>query len=152
MSYRVVPPTAQSSNDAHVISNQATAHPVSGTHDSFRYGLTSEAQSVANGAASPLQARLQKWSDTQLQLQQTLQRNTFGLSVPMKQAMEVKLVSKTLHNPLLDACPLGGSHNLSLEILQGRDESLDVEDYMGAGQNMAEVLDVNGALERSRGI
>lgn len=35
---------------------------MSGTHDTFRYGLTSAAQSVAAGNASPLQARLEKVS------------------------------------------------------------------------------------------
>lgn len=65
--------------------------------------------------------------------------------------------SKSLHNPLLEqstlsGLPIGGSHNLSLEILQGRDESLDADEFMGGSQSMAEVLDVNGALERKRGI
>lgn len=41
---------------------QATAHPVTGTHDTFRHGLTSAAQSVSAGTASPLQARLEKVS------------------------------------------------------------------------------------------
>lgn len=35
-------------------------HPISGTHDTFRYGLKSAAQSVAAGTTSPLQARLEK--------------------------------------------------------------------------------------------
>lgn len=65
--------------------------------------------------------------------------------------------SKSLHNPLLEqstlsGLPIGGSHNLSLEILQGRDESLDADEFMAGSQSMAEVLDVNGALERKRGI
>lgn len=41
---------------------QVTAHPVTGTHDSFRHGLTSTAQGVAAGNISPLQARLEKVS------------------------------------------------------------------------------------------
>ncbi|OXC66759.1 hypothetical protein AYX13_04629 [Cryptococcus neoformans] len=157
MSFRVVPPTAQTSTDPHVVSTQATVHPVSGTHDTFRHGLKSAAQSVAAGTTNPLQARLEKWSQTQTQLQQNIQRSTFGLAIPMKQAMEIKLVSESLHNPLLEqstlsGLPIGGSHNLALEVLQGRDESLDANEFMGGSQSMAEVLDVNGALERKRGI
>ncbi len=37
---------------------------------------------------------LLQWSSTQNQLQQTLQRNTFGMSVPLRQAMEMKIVSE----------------------------------------------------------
>ncbi|WVQ73291.1 hypothetical protein IAR50_002859 [Cryptococcus sp. DSM 104548] len=157
MSFRLVPPTAQASQDAHVVSTQATAHAISGTHDTFRYGLKSAAQDVAPDNISPLQARLEKWNQTQLQLQQSMQRTAFGLAVPMKQAMEMKLVSENLHNPLLDQAtpsglPLGGGHNLALEILQGRDESIDADEFMGGGINFGEVLDVNGAMERKRGI
>ena len=47
---------------------QATAHPITGTHDSFRYGLTSAAQGLAAGAVSPLQARLEKVSLTYTKL------------------------------------------------------------------------------------
>ncbi|TYJ56418.1 hypothetical protein B9479_002821 [Cryptococcus floricola] len=164
MSFRLVPTTAQSSQDAHVVSTQATAHAISGTHDTFRYGLKSAAQSVAPNNISPLQARLEKasrWKQTQLELQQNMQRTTFGLAVPMKQAMEMKLVSEAsrinLHNPLLDQAtssglPLGGGHNIALEILEGRDESIDADEFMGGGINFGEVLDVNGAMERKRGI
>ncbi|KAK8858732.1 hypothetical protein IAR55_002961 [Kwoniella newhampshirensis] len=157
MSLRLVPASAQTSNDAHIVSTQATAHSISGTHDAFRHGLKSAAQTVSAETASPLQARLEKWATTQQQLQQNMQRNTFGLAVPLRQAMELKLVSESLHNPLLDSSsssgiPLGGSHNLSLEILQGKDESLEENEFMGGDKSMAEVLDVNGTLERSRGI
>jgi proteasome maturation protein len=64
---------------------------------------------------------------------------------------------KSLHHPLLlsstpSGLPLGGSHNLQLEILQGRDESMDVGDFMGGDRAMGEVLDPSGAMERSRGM
>ena len=64
---------------------------------------------------------------------------------------------QNLGNPLLSvptpgALPLGGSHNLALEILQGNDESLDVGDFMGAERPVAEVLDVNSVMEKSRRI
>lgn len=59
------------------------------------------------------------------------------------------------HNPLLSvpsvgALPLGGSHNVALEILQGNDENLDVGDFMGGERPVAEVLDVNSVMEKSR--
>ncbi|RSH90963.1 hypothetical protein EHS25_010139 [Saitozyma podzolica] len=157
MSLRLVPPTASTSNEAHVLSTKATAHPVTGTHDAFRHGLASAAQGVTPGNVTPLQARLEKWSSTQQQLQQTLQRNTFGLSVPLRQAMDLKAASESAHHPLLlasnpSALPLGGSHNTSLEILTGTDESIDAVDFMGGETPAGEILDVSSAMERSRGM
>ncbi|ORY25944.1 putative chaperone [Naematelia encephala] len=157
MSYRVVPPTASASNEQHVVSTKNTAHPMTGTHDTFRYGLRSAAQDVAAGNMSPLQARLEKWSSTQQKLQQTMQRNTFGLAVPLRQAMEEKIVRESPHHPLLLAStpsglPLGGSHNIHLEILQGTDESLDAGEFMGGNASLNEVLDVSSVMERSRRI
>nr|ODN85366.1 proteasome maturation protein [Cryptococcus depauperatus CBS 7841] len=148
-SLKIVPSaTAQS----HAVSTHSTAHPVSGLHDTFRYGPQSAAQSVAAGVHSPLEMRLKRWNQTRAELQQSLQRNTFGLAVPMKQAMEIKLVQESPHNPLLDPTPLGGSPNLALEILQGKDETLEVDEFMGGGQDLASVLDVNAVMEKKRGI
>ena len=94
-----------------LIISQATVHPISGAHDTFRHGLKSAAQAVAAENLSPLQARLEKvgvrgftlwsakltiiqWNSTQLQMQQTMQRNTFGIALPLRQAMEMKIVSE----------------------------------------------------------
>jgi hypothetical protein len=48
--------------------------------------------------SSTTQANRQ-WSSTQTELQQTIQRNTFGLSVPLRQAMEIKLVNQVSFVP-----------------------------------------------------
>lgn len=48
--------------------------------------------------------------------------------------------------------PLGGSHNVSMEILNGTDESLDAPDFMAGSGSLGEVLDVNAVMERSRGM
>nr|ODN87325.1 hypothetical protein L203_03598 [Cryptococcus depauperatus CBS 7841] len=66
----------------------------------------------------------------------------------MKQAMEIKLVQVSLHNPLLDPTPLGGSPSLTSETLQGNDETLEVGEFMGGGQDLASVLDVNAIMEK----
>jgi len=157
MSLLVVPPAASSSKEAHIVSSQATAHPVTGTHDAFRYGLHSAGDVVAAGNVSPLQARLEKWATTQQELRQTMDRKVFGLAVPLRQAMEQKIVSQSLHHPLFlsysgSAVPLGGSSNLQLEILQGNDETLDAGDFMAAPTHMDEALEVSVMMEKSRGI
>ena len=48
--------------------------------------------------------------------------------------------------------PLGGTHNVHLEILNGTDESIDAADFMSGGADLREVLDVSATMERSRGI
>lgn len=40
------------------------------------------------------QALTIQWQSTQQQLQQTIARNNFGLSVPLRQAMELKIVNE----------------------------------------------------------
>ncbi|KAI9634877.1 chaperone [Dioszegia hungarica] len=152
---RLVPATTPVSNEQHLVSVAATAHPVTGTHDAMRYGLKTAAQGLAAGNQSPLQARLEKWASTQSSLNQTIQRANFGLAVPLRQAMEIKLVAENPHNPLMlssSAHPVGGSHNLALEILSGADETLDAQDFMGGDRLLGEVVDVTSAMERSRGI
>lgn len=93
----------------------------------------------------------------------------FGMAVPLRQAMEVKiakevrsrppatLTSQELHHPAMlsatpSGLPIGGTHNLALEILQGKDEALDEADFMSGGADLREILDVNAVMERSRGI
>ncbi|WWC88649.1 uncharacterized protein L201_003562 [Kwoniella dendrophila CBS 6074] len=157
MSLRLVPATAQTSSESHVVSSQSTSHPISGTHDSFRHGLKSAAQSVSSGNVHPLQTRLENWQKTQNQLQQNMQKNTFGLAVPLRKAMEMKIVSENFHNPLIESStitgvPLGGSSNLALEVLRGEDESLDAGDFMGGSNSLNEIVDVSSVMERSRGI
>lgn len=83
--------------------------------------------------------------------------------------MEVKIVKEVsshrpyvltlqeLHHPAMlsatpSGLPLGGTHNLALEILQGKDEGLDEADFMSGGADLREILDVNAVMERSRGI
>lgn len=112
-----------------------------------------------------------QWNATQEELQANMQRNTFGMGVPLRIAMEKKIVSEvsinigevdrltrqSLHHPLLlssssGGIPLGGSHNIAQEILSGTDESLDAVDFMAGNRDFGEVLDVSAVMERSRGI
>lgn len=69
----------------------------------------------------------------------------------------VILILQELHHPALlaaspSAVPLGGSHNVHLEILQGTDETIDAADFMTGGADMREFLDVSAVMEKSRGI
>ena len=84
-----------------------------------------------------------------------MQRNTFGMGLPLRIAMEKKIVNESLHHPLMDTMSplqLGGSHNIASEILNGTDESIDAVDFMSGGRDMGEVLDVSAIMERSKGM
>jgi proteasome maturation protein len=156
---------------------------MSGVHDTFRYGLKKASTSVEAGNSHPLQARLEQvsvcrpgalcwrdrmkgliiwctqWEATQAQLKLNMQRNVYGLGLPLRNMMDRKICAEVRlignggqrsteadllkrhsfwcdqdkHHPALSASSttLGGSSNIALEILEGKDESIDVGDFMG---------------------
>ncbi|KAH9982168.1 proteasome maturation factor UMP1-domain-containing protein [Lactifluus volemus] len=91
-----------------------------GLHDTLKYGPRSLADEIKS--ENHLQARLEKWDETQRNLKLTMHRNIYGLHAPMRQLMERKIVS---YNPHVPAMP---QSNIHLDILEGRDETLDVTD------------------------
>ncbi|KZV81612.1 proteasome maturation factor UMP1 [Exidia glandulosa HHB12029] len=116
-----------------------------GLHDTMRFGLRSLA-AEANGR-NPLQSRLENWEETQDSLKLNLQRNIYGLHAPVRQLMERRLVSENPHMPGL------GNVNIHLDILMGRDETLDVADFFGGALDVESgPLDVRGEMERRRRI
>ncbi|GJJ07090.1 hypothetical protein Clacol_001289 [Clathrus columnatus] len=118
-SYRIVP--AQGGPSKASVQNTANSF---GLHDTFRYGLRSLSQDIKS---NPVESRLDKWEETQDQMKLTLQRNLFGLHMPVRQMMERKLVASTPHMPALP----GFDSNIHLDVLMGRDETLHVSDIFG---------------------
>ncbi|KAI0307506.1 proteasome maturation factor UMP1 [Multifurca ochricompacta] len=91
-------------------------------------------------STNPLQARLENWDESQRNLKLTMHRNIYGLHAPMRQLMERKIVSRDPHIPAMP------QSNIHLEILEGRDETLDVTDFFNfeAGPSM----DIHADMER----
>jgi len=112
-----------------------------GTHDTLRYGLRSLASEVRTGSA--LQGRLEKWEETQDNLKLTMQRNLYGLHAPVRLMMERKIVG---YNPHFPALP---HSNLALDILMGRDETLDVADFFGDAESGPE-FSIHTDMEKKR--
>ncbi|KAJ9097502.1 hypothetical protein QFC20_006159 [Naganishia adeliensis] len=157
MSMRIVPASAPTSSTSHNITYESTAHPLNAVHDSLRHGLTSStsAAAVQPGTTHALQARLEQWNATQEKLRLGMQRSNFGLGLPLRVMMEKKIVMEDAHFPSLTASqlPLGGSTNIALEILNGTDEQIDVQDIMGSsalGSGIAPAagVDIHAAMER----
>ncbi|KAF8480878.1 proteasome maturation factor UMP1 [Russula ochroleuca] len=108
-----------------------------GLHDTLKYGPRSLADEIKS---NPLQARLENWDDTQRTFKLTTHRNIYGLHAPMRQLMERKIVS---FNPHMPAMP---QSNIHLDILEGRDETLDVTDFFQIDADPP--MDIHADMER----
>jgi len=94
-----------------------------GVHDALRYGTRSLVTEL--NETHPHQKRLNGWEETQDNLRLNVHRNVFGMHAPMRQLMERRIVSSTHHMPSIP------KSNMHLDILMGRDETLDVSDFFG---------------------
>ncbi|KAH9836805.1 proteasome maturation factor UMP1 [Rhodofomes roseus] len=133
-SHRIVPANAPKS-----ASIQDTANSL-GLHDALRYGPRSLA--AENKTRGGLRERLESWDATQDNLKLTMQRNVFGLHMPMRTLMERKIVSRNPHMPAL------AQSNPHLDILMGRDETLDCSDFMMPASELAQPMDVHAEMEK----
>ncbi|KZT08883.1 proteasome maturation factor UMP1 [Laetiporus sulphureus 93-53] len=133
-SHRIVP--ASSSKTASV---QDTVNSF-GLHDTLRYGPRSlSAEVTANGGT---RERLENWEATQDNLKLTMQREMFGLHMPMRLLMERKIVAQNSHMPALP------QSNIHLDILMGRDETLDCADFMMPASELSQPLDIHAEMEK----
>jgi len=109
-----------------------------GLHDTLKYGPRSLVDEIKS--TNPLQVRLENWDETQRSLKLTMHRNIYGLHAPMRQLMERKIVS---HNPHM---PAMAQSNIHLDILEGRDETLDVTDFFHHDADAP--MDIHADMER----
>jgi len=110
-----------------------------GLHDTLRYGPRSLAAEVKTHDG--FKDRLENWEQTQDNMKLTLQRNIYGMHAPMRLLMERKIVS---HNPHMPALPRSNVH---LDILMGRDETIEPFDIFG-GMEKDLPLDTHTEMEK----
>ncbi|KAG6857658.1 hypothetical protein H0H87_010227 [Tephrocybe sp. NHM501043] len=134
-SLRIVPANATKS-----ASIKDTANSL-GLHDSLRYGPRSLAAEVQTEGG--LKGRLENWEATQDNAKLTLQRNIYGMHAPMRLLMERKIVTQG-KNPFADAM---APSNLHLDILMGRDESIEPADIF-LGMESGPPLDIQEELRK----
>ncbi|KAG8947110.1 hypothetical protein FRC04_010961 [Tulasnella sp. 424] len=113
-SYRLVPAAHDDSTSKASVKDTANSL---GTHDTLRYGQRSLADDITPGNGL--------WEETQDNLKLNMQRNLYGLHAPVRLMMERKLVGYNPHFPTLK------QSNIHLDILMGRDETLDFGDLFG---------------------
>nr|VWO94647.1 Cytochrome P450 3A13 [Ganoderma boninense] len=134
-SLRIVP-----THEAKPASVQETSNSF-GLHDSLKHGPRSLAAEVSQ--TSTARNRLENWEATQDNMKLQMQRQLFGLHMPMRILMERKIVSQNPHMPILP------QSNLHLDILMGRDETLECADFMGsAAAEMTQPMDIHADMEK----
>ncbi|KAN0061636.1 hypothetical protein ACQY0O_006562 [Thecaphora frezii] len=138
-SLAIVPPTRPTPSS---ISTHATSHPHHhGVHDAIRHGPLHLHHHTSHASFHPAHNRLENWHDTRQNLALTLQRNLFGLGLPARILMERNIVQQDPHFACLRVA------NLHLDILEGRDETLDPVDFLPA-ETSAEQLDIHSHMEK----
>ncbi|KAF9478717.1 proteasome maturation factor UMP1 [Pholiota conissans] len=132
-SLRIVP---ASSGKSATIKDTANSF---GLHDTLQYGprsLAAEIQTEGN-----LRHRLENWEATQDNLKLTLERNLLGMHAPMRRLMERKIIGTTPHT--LSA----PQTNVHLDILMGRDETIDAADVF-LSRETGPILDVHNEIQK----
>ncbi|KAI8855272.1 proteasome maturation factor UMP1-domain-containing protein [Chytridium lagenaria] len=114
-----------------------------GVHDSLRDGLKTVRGDVIPG--HPLESSLNKWNETQDELHLNLAQRLHGAHMPIRIQMERFLLSQPKRIPVLK------TSNLALDILAGRDESIEFEDFLGDADPSLHIMDVHGTMERTLG-
>lgn len=130
--FRIVPTTP-----AKVASVQDTSNAL-GVHDSLTYGPRTIAAEISQ---SSVRERLENWEETQDNLKLSMQRNIYGLHAPMRSLMERKIVADAPHLPTMPYS------NLHLDILMGRDETIEPADIF-LGMESSTSLDVRREIEK----
>ncbi|KAG7090736.1 hypothetical protein E1B28_009826 [Marasmius oreades] len=112
-----------------------------GLHDSLQFGPRVIATEIKSEGG--LRNRLENWEETQDNLKLTMMRNAYGLHAPMRILMERKIVTMNPHMPTFP------QSNVHLDILMGRDETIEPSDVFG-GPVRAPPLDIHADMERKR--
>ncbi|CAD6574402.1 MAG: hypothetical protein CYPHOPRED_005414 [Cyphobasidiales sp. Tagirdzhanova-0007] len=138
-SLAVVPSTSGASHISHASSSTLNAQ---GLHDTLTYGPRSVAAEVA--PKHPLEQRLSQWTETQDTLKFTLQRQLYGVHMPVRQLMERSIVGQ-VRNPHMPV--RGAISNLHIDILTGNDELLQTNNLF-LPEEQALPLDIHREMER----
>ncbi|KAG0249522.1 D-tyrosyl-tRNA(Tyr) deacylase [Mortierella polycephala] len=116
-----------------------------GLHDTMRFGMRQIATEIT--AKHPLENRLAEWDNTQLELKMNMARNMYGMHAPIKMAMERSLVTKARGPSMLPT-----RSNLGLDILMGKDETIDFEDFLNVPEMSTDMVDVHAVMEHQLGM
>ncbi|KAJ2401668.1 hypothetical protein GGI23_001240 [Coemansia sp. RSA 2559] len=130
MSFKIEP--VNQTNTADVLPNTSST---TGLQDIVRDGPPKRVNDAFT-QGHPLESRISNWESSQLGMKLHMQRQVYGLHAPLRTMMEIQSVQT---NPSL----LGSrASRIQLDILLGKDESIDVDDLFdndGFGTDSADV-------------
>ncbi|KAL7413705.1 proteasome maturation factor UMP1-domain-containing protein [Mrakia frigida] len=116
----LIPPTKSTTGAGPSVSLSSTSN-AWGLHDTLRHGGP---RNIVNEIKEDgFKARLNEWDQTQLNLKMQMQRNAYGLGAPLRQLMDRKIVGQDA------ALPQFSTSQIHLDILNGNDDSLQVEHF-----------------------
>ncbi|KAH8152348.1 uncharacterized protein LAJ45_03775 [Morchella importuna] len=136
MSLRIIP----APKHAVQISTTNGAPSVRSIPDPMRNGLQSVSAEV-NGK-HPLEARLKNWDETQQALKMESLMRVYGAQEPIRRGMEMK-ISGSDWRP----AQLGGPSNFHLDILKGKDTTIEWEDVYKGTDNTEELPGFHAEME-----
>jgi len=106
-------------------------------------GLAAKSKATKLAKTHPLEQSEKTFRLNQQQLEFAMARRVQGIHAPLRLQMERKIVSKTGHLPFLPR------HNASLNVLTGRDEMIDFDDYLGHPMDPEAMGQPHAMVERS---
>ncbi|KAG0019530.1 hypothetical protein BGZ80_005661 [Entomortierella chlamydospora] len=142
MSLRLAPSSKPSAAGSASVLDTSNSY---GLHDTMRFGMKQIASEIT--MKHPLENRLTEWEDTQEELKMNLARNLYGMHAPIKMAMERSLVIKARGPSMLPH-----RSNLGLDILMGKDETIDFEDFLNVPEMSTDFVDPHTVMERQIGL
>jgi hypothetical protein len=95
----------------------------------------------------PLEDQLKDWNENQESLKNAMHRNIYGFHSVMKNEMEKLIVGSHTRLPCL---PMS---RISLDILKGRDDCIEFEDFLNVSCGFStknDIIDVHGSAEKYR--
>ncbi|KAJ1667438.1 hypothetical protein IW140_000848 [Coemansia sp. RSA 1813] len=136
MSFKFEPGTE--TNTATVLPNASS---ITGLQDIVRDG-PSKSVNDAFTQGHPLESRLGNWESSQLGMKLHMQRQIYGLHAPLRTMMEIQSIQK---NPAL----LGSrASRIQLDILLGKDDTIDISDVFGNNGLEADTPDIHRMLAK----
>ncbi|KXS12505.1 hypothetical protein M427DRAFT_59448, partial [Gonapodya prolifera JEL478] len=116
-------PTSQTSSTLSHLHNSAEY----AVQDTLRHGFRSvKGDVMREGFKHPVEGRVgESWAATKTNLKYNMYRTMYGVHAPIRLQMERALVSQPRRLPVLP------TSNFALDILEGRDETLEFEDFLG---------------------
>ncbi|CAO3574683.1 unnamed protein product [Mortierella alpina] len=141
MSLRLAPSSKSTSAGSASVLDTSNSY---GLHD---HALWHETIASEVTEKHPLENRLAEWDNTQMELKMNMARNMYGMHAPIKMAMERSLVIKARGPSMLPR-----RSNLGLDILNGKDETIDFEDFLNVPEMSTDMVDVHTVMEHQLGL